>query len=91
MADSIWFVIPTNRETAFRAAYLGENIRGVDNLNEAEKIGVMLPNNDDTKLMTGSSRITLAAADRLRLANPSWVEIFTTFPPRSEWQPKRTV
>ena len=77
---SIWFRIPANRETAFKAAYLGERVRGRDNPDEDEK-AVMVPNFDGTFLMTGSSRVSAAAAERLRLANPPWIEVFDHWPP----------
>ena len=77
---SIWFRIPANREVAFKAAYLGEKVRGSDNSGEDEK-AVLLPNADGTMLMTGSSRVPAAAAERLRLASPPWLEVFDHWPP----------
>mgnify|MGYP001603981631 CR=1 FL=1 len=88
---SIWFRIPANRETAFKNAYLGESVRGKDNPNEDEK-AALIANADGTMLMTGSSRVSAAAATRLANASPPWLEVFDHWPPtlgEGEWKPKR--
>ncbi len=84
---SIWFVIPADKETTFRALYAGERIRGRDNPDEDETIGVMIRDRDGTKLMTGTSRMSDAARRALDGRAPAWLEIHTTFPPRISWQP----
>lgn len=87
---SIWFRIPASRETAFKNAYLGERVRGKDNPDEDEK-AVLVANADGTMLMTGSSRVSAAAAERLRLASPPWLESFDHWPPtpaEGGWEPK---
>ena len=77
---TIWFRIPASREAAFKAAYLGERVRGRDNPDEDEKVAGV-PNFDGTFLMTGSSRVTAAAAARLLAASPPWLEVFDHWPP----------
>ena len=88
---SIWFRIPATRLVAFKAAYLGEAVRGRDNPNEDEKAD-MIPDAAGTFLMMGSSRVTAAAATRLLNANPPWIEVFDHWPPTAaegEWAPPR--
>lgn len=87
---SVWFRIPANRATAFKNAFLGEKVRGKDNPGEDEK-AVLVPNADGTFLMTGSSRVSSAAATRLANASPPWLEVFDHWPPtpaEGEWVPK---
>lgn len=78
---TIWFRIPASRLTAFRAAYLGEKVRGKDNPDENEKAGEMVANADGTMLMTGSSRALQAHGKSLKDNNPPWVEVFDHWPP----------
>lgn len=77
---TVWFVIPANRETAFRNAFLGERVPSGDGPDETEAVGVMIPNRDGTRLMTGSSRISDILANRLRNNNPPWLEVHRTWP-----------
>lgn len=83
--STIWFVISVANAAAFKAVYLGADVRGVDAPNEAEAVGEMLLSRDGTKLMIGSSRITGAAADALVAANPPWLDKRTSFPDDIEW------
>lgn len=83
---TIWFVVPANRETAFRSAYLGEKVRGKDNPNEDEAVGVMQPNADGSKLFTGSSRITEATAQKMQNGTPPWLEVYNSWPPPGGWE-----
>ena len=87
---SIWFVIPADQETAFRAAYLEQHVRGADRPDEDEVVGKMVPGtnaDDDPVLMTGSGRVTSSQANSMRISNSSWLEIYTEFPPEDVWKP----
>ena len=92
---SIWFVIPKDRLADFRAAYLGQHVRGVDAPDIDEQIVDMVPGTnaaDDNQLeppvlMTGSSRITSTQADDLGVSHASWLQVFTEFPPEDAWKP----
>lgn len=90
---TVWFVIPANRETAFRAAYLAERVHGADNPPErdeqgnvvdrperAEAIGKMVPNADGTKLMTASARIDAERTTALGAGCAPWLEVHTSWP-----------
>lgn len=83
---TVWFVIPAINETAFRVAYLAEKIRGRDNPNDDETVGVMAIGKAGN-LMTGTSRMSDAARSALDGRKPAWLEIFTEFPPASVWEP----
>ncbi len=84
---TVWFVIPADKETTFRALYDNERVRGSDNPDEDEKVGVMMRNKTGTKLMTGTSRMSDAVRCALDGRKPEWLEIHTTFPPPSSWEP----
>ena len=87
---SIWFVIPADQETAFRAAYLEQHVRGADRPDEDEVIGKMVPGTnaaEESVLMTGSSRITSTQADNLGVSHASWLQVFTEFPSEDVWKP----
>lgn len=84
---TIWFVIPADRESEFRTLYANESVRGRDNRNEDEKIGLMIPDKTGTRLMTGTSRMSDDIRRALAGRKPAWLEIFTTFPPLSAWEP----
>ena len=84
---TIWFVIPVDRETEFRALYANERVRGRDNANEDEGIGLMMSDRTGTWLMTGTSRMSEDIRRALQGRKPAWLEIFTEFPPTSAWEP----
>ena len=87
---TIWFVIPEDRLTAFRAAYLGQHVRGADMPDEDEIIDTMVPGTnaaEESVLMTGSGRVTSSQANSMRISNSSWLEIYTEFPPEDMWKP----
>lgn len=84
---TVWFVIPTDREAEFRAVYLSERVRGRDNPDEDERIGVMALDETGTKLMTGTSRMSDDIRRALAGRRPAWLEIHTTFPPPISWEP----
>jgi hypothetical protein len=87
---SIWFVIPEDRLADFRAAYLGQHVRGVDAPDIDEQIAGMVPGTnaaEESVLMTGSSRITSTQADNLGVSHASWLQVFTEFPPEDAWKP----
>ena len=87
---SIWFVIPEDRLTDFRAAYLNQHVRGVDVPDIDEQIVEMVPGTnaaEESVLMTGSSRITSTQADNLGLDHASWLQVFVAFPPEDVWKP----
>ncbi len=75
---TVWFVIPSARETVFRVAYLAEKVRGRDNANEDEKIGKMRPSIDGTKLITGTTRMSDARRQAFAGRKPPWLEIYTS-------------
>ena len=85
MSATVWFVIPAIREVAFRSAYLAENIRGVDNQNQAEEIGQMIVGKAGN-LMTGTIRMSEPARQALLRRHLIWLEIHTEFPPLSSWE-----
>lgn len=85
MFETVWFVIPANRETAFRAVYLTEKVRGRDNPTEDEKVGVMVIGKAGN-LMTGTTRMSDAVRRVLDGRKPPWLQVFTTFPPPSVWE-----
>ena len=82
---TVWFVIPASMETAFQAVYLAENVRGRDNSGEPERVGQMVVGKTGN-LMTGTTRMSEVARQALIGNKPSWLEIFTTFPPPSTWE-----
>ena len=87
---SIWFVIPEDRLTDFRAAYLNQHVRGVDVPDIDEQIVGMAPGTnaaEESVLMTGSSRITRFKADSLGISHASWLQVFAEFPPEDVWKP----
>ncbi len=84
---TVWFVIPVDRETEFRTLYANERVRGRDNPNEDEGIGLMISDRTGTSLMTGTSRMSKDIRRALQGRKPAWLEIFTTFPLPSSWEP----
>jgi hypothetical protein len=91
---SIWFVIPEDRLTDFRVAYLGQHVRGADVPDIDEQIVDMaLGTNaaEESVLMTGSSRITSTQADSLGISHASWLQVFAEFPSEDVWKPIEVV
>jgi hypothetical protein len=81
---TIWFVIPEDRLTDFRAAYLGQNVRDDEIIDSMVK-GTNAA--EESVLMTGSSRITSTQADNLGANHASWLQVFAEFPPVDVWKP----
>lgn len=86
---TVWFVIPAINEVAFRAIYDNENVRGNQQTDLAvdERIGKMAVVKTGN-LMTGTTRMSGTARSSFGLGAPVWVEIFTSFPPPSSWEPQ---
>lgn len=82
---TVWFVIPADRETAFRALYANERVRGRDNPSEDEKVGAMALGAAGN-LMTGTTRMSDAVRLALEGRKPMWLEIHVEFPPPSSWE-----
>ena len=90
LTGPIWFVIPANRINAFEVIYSKLNVRGKDNLNDDEQLGMIL-DITGTKLMTGSTRMSDNIREELRGTFPPWVQVFREFPPVSAWEPPPTL
>ena len=82
---SVWFVIPAVNETAFRAAYLAERVRGHNSNGSDEKVGVMQSNADGTKLFCGSRRMSATARLAFAARAPAWLQIHSSWPPPGGW------
>ena len=82
---TVWFVIPAARETQFRTFYSSERVRGRDNLDKDERVGQMIVGAAGN-LMTGTTRLSSTAQQRLDGRKPVWLEIYTTFPPPGAWE-----
>ena len=83
---TVWFVIPVDRETEFHALYANQRVRGRDNSNEDEGIGLMMSDRTGTRLLTGTSRMSEDIRRALHGRKPAWLKIFTEFPPPSAWE-----
>ena len=85
---TVWLVIPAEKETAFRAFYAAEKVRGNRKTDRAEDetIGAMRVGKAGN-LMTGTSRMSAGRRHALAGRKPAWLQIFTEFPPASAWEP----
>jgi hypothetical protein len=84
MPETFFFVMPSSHGEAFRNIFLAQNIRGYDNLGEAEKVGNPVHEGEggQNRIITGSSRATSTDVDDLCAENP-WLEVVTEWP--SDW------
>lgn len=65
------------RESSLGPLYWALNVRGRDNPNEAEGLGVMIQNADGTRRVTGTTRGTV---DRLRGISRPWLSVLAEWP-----------
>ena len=86
---SVWFVIPAEREAAFRALYAGKGVRGRDSFARAvaedEAVGTMIPNADGTKLFCCSHRADLTKKQAFLADALPWLEVHDAWPPPGGW------
>jgi hypothetical protein len=82
---SIWFVVTAPNETVlntridlFKATYLGADIRGPTNPDNAEAISRMVRNADNTAAFTGSTRVDSPTAQQVGLAHAPWLFVHET-------------
>ena len=78
MVLTIWFVVDTDKLTAFRTVYLATEARGGGDPHENEKLGRGVSNVDDSRRYFGSNRITLDQANGLLRGRVPWLEVHTT-------------
>lgn len=87
---TVWFVIPSNRLTAFENAYLGQHVRGADAPDEDEVVGTMVAGINaagDPVLMTGSFRVEDDQVSALKIGHAPWLLTYDEFPPEADWKP----
>ena len=91
---TFFFVIPANREAAFRAYYNNLMVPAYHKTNrktgksardEGEQLGPMQPNADGTMLTASSRRYQEPHARDANTGRP-WLEIYTSWPPPGGWE-----
>ncbi len=70
-----WLIFPAVNEAAIRAAYRAKAVRGADNPDEDEKIGVPVANADGSMMFTGTSRLGASKAAALIAENAPWLTV----------------
>jgi len=76
---TIWLEFPPNRLTAIRSAYLSENAKDGETVQQAPQVDAT-----GNRMLVGTSRLTAAGAGRLANGNVPWLKVHTEFP--RDWE-----